>query len=102
MKYSNIKLFDCQSMPSDIRRIFLDKHSRSINDIVVEVDVYGWNDVSSVEEFNELNIDESLITWKKIERGTVYYNVRGREPLGDWFIDNGAEPHEEILVKHWW
>lgn len=101
MKYKNIKLFDCQDMPDDVRKKFFEYHGRS-NDISVEHFIYSENEYCSVKEFDKLNIADDQLIWKEVENGNVSYNVLGTDIISDWLHANGAKLHEDVLVKHWW
>ena len=101
MKYSNIKLFDCQSMPDDVRKKFFEFHQRE-NDIIVEHFVYGENEYCTKKEFEQLNIDEDKLIQKEIEGDDVYYNLLGVDIVSDWLVENGAKIHEDVCIKHWW
>jgi hypothetical protein len=76
-----MKVFDCQKMPADIRRIFFD-YSEAPNDCYLRVCI---ND--SIRDPDDPNPIEQV--W-------------------DWLIANGADPGgedtagEEVLVNHWW
>lgn len=72
--YETLKVFDCQDMPDDIESAFFD-----YTDWVSENDVFI--------EWYTGEYDEEDEDGKKID---------------DWFVANGAQPHEKLIVKRWW
>ena len=100
--FKEMKVFDCQKMPTQVRCEFLDKHRHKAianGNYVLE---YGHDecDVCSVDEFNKL--DQSLIINHEIDGDRVWYHIKGKDIVSDWLLENGANFTEEVLVKHWW
>lgn len=97
MKYKNKKLFDCQDMPENLMKTFFDEQSKG-NDVIVSR--YVHDEMYDIKE-----------KYVKIKDGEILYRdeadpnlviIRGNDPVSDWLLDNGAELHEEVLIKHWW
>ena len=84
MKFVTRKVFDCQDMPEDLRKIFFDMFENG-NDSYV-----NWG------------IQDSI--WD--EGDSHGENVK---LLDKWLVENGASPApaehtagEEVLIKYWW
>lgn len=70
--FNLIKVFDCQEMPNDIKKLFFE----SINSSYTNNCYIHWY-VKYLEEDNFTLIDQ-------------------------WFIEHGASEGEKIIIKHWW
>lgn len=108
-KFELMKVFDCQTMPKDVRKKFFEDSSAG-NDCYVNLDVHesvklveiitknnGW--------FNEDNlspITDGEILYEDIDEGIRRIIQRGDDIVSDWLFDNGAEIGEKVLIKHWW
>ncbi len=73
MMFKMMKVFDCQKMPTDIKKAFFKCSEDLSNDCAAIWDVElcdgmidGYNDVSK------------------------------------WLVENGAEEDERVIVKRWW
>lgn len=90
--FKMMKVFDCQDMPEDIRKIFFD-YSEKGNDVYVD----WWVHSERYFYLEGQDKDPEYIEY-----------VRQKTALDDWFIANGATPGkpdhegEHIIVKHWW
>jgi len=69
------KVFDCTDMPRNVNRIFMDNTDAG-NDVFVEYYV--------CDKDGDINGEG--------EQG----------PLDLWLIENGADPGESVIIKHWW
>lgn len=81
-----MKVFDCQDMPEDIRRVFFDAHEeRNDSYVLWTLETAGINDTDTDKDYDA---DHKLID--------------------QWLIDNGAKPGEPgrsgetVLINHWW
>lgn len=78
--YKMLKVFDCQEMPDDVRVKFFEQCQQS-NDCYV-----GWWPESATYVEDDGSIapnDEHTI-------------------VDAWLLANGADPYEQVLIKHWW
>ena len=75
MKYKVMKVFDCQDMPDDLCREFLEMWDNKSNDSSVE-----WPTANTVYESDD---DPT----KRID---------------DWLLECGAEKYEDVIIKYWW
>tara|TARA_R110000772_G_scaffold123662_2_gene230060 strand:- start:5661 stop:6011 length:351 start_codon:yes stop_codon:yes gene_type:complete len=102
-KYKNFKLFDCQHMPDDIRKIFFkgDKwqHTKGHNDIIVNYYVYAETYDPIKDDYVDVRDGELLYTDDENPNLKI---IRGNDVVSDWLFDNGGELFEEVLIKHWW
>jgi hypothetical protein len=73
--YRVMKVFDCQEMPDDIRKMFFDV-SVALNDSYVE---YLIEDPRWESEWSASYI-----------------------AINNWLIANGAELNEKVIISHWW
>ena len=94
-KMTTAKVFDCQEMPENIRKIFFDRYGRSANDVFVSVWVLEAGKPESEDTGTEI-IGEYMTSLGR------YIKNRGDYPVQDWLFDNGANESEEVLVRHWW
>lgn len=74
-----MKVFDCQDMPDNVRKVFFEENCYS-NDCAI---VYDVEPVSYVDDLGE--------------ESNVYHTV-----VDTWLIANGATENETIVIKHWW
>ena len=114
-----VKLFDCQDMPQNVRdSFFKDSGSPSFrggNDCVVEWMLWGktsgkkvackkpyaMKNIHGMElPYAELTDAEIFDEWG--DDGDRYVIQRGDCIVSDWLKDNGADNHEDVLIKHWW
>ena len=95
-KFKRMKVFDCQDMPEETKKIFFElaRGEHSGNDHYVD-----WCVHSEVFFYEE---------GQKEDPEYCEY-VRQKTLLDDWFIQNGAlaaidDKHEgeHIIVKYWW
>jgi len=84
MKYKKLKVFDCQDMPEDVRKIFFNI-AKSENDSYI-----NWY------------TEETHYDWDGA-------GIKGHEIIDKWLIENGADPRvkparfgEKVLINHWW
>jgi len=83
MKYKVKKVFNCQDMPEDIRKMFFEV-SEAGNDCYVD---YWIGDTQ----------------WEEGDKWGEKYIA-----IDKWLVENGAKPAtekkcgEEVLIKHWW
>lgn len=68
-----MKVFDCQGMPSDVRRSFFNATAGTANDCLVD-----WT-VGDCEDPDE--------------------DIRA---VDAWLVANGAVDLEGVVVSHWW
>ena len=71
-----MKVFDCQDMPEHIRMYYFNDYCSCMS---LGNDCY-------INLYVEMSKDESA-EWNEMMQ---------------WFIDNGAEPDEEVIISHWW
>lgn len=74
--FEMLKVFDCQKFPKNVRKAFFDL-SEAGNDCYV-----SWHVEDDTCE--DYEVDDK------------------RDLINKWLIDNGASPHEEVLINHWW
>ncbi len=84
MKHQVMKVFDCQDMPEDLRRKFMDMWEYGNNSFV------RWTIADSIYDEE----DEGCRDTKEVD---------------DWLITNGATPApgehqsgEEVIILYWW
>ncbi len=83
MNFKIMKVFDCQDMPENIRKVFFD-----VSDV--------GNDC-----YVRYCIGESL--WEDDDDWGIKYTL-----IDNWLIENGAgcssegKSGEEVIIKHWW
>lgn len=68
-----MKVFDCQKMPDETRKVFFDTWDTKSNDTFIECVPGEWIDSGG---------DSKIV--------------------GDWLVANGAEVDECVIVSHWW
>jgi len=78
-KFEMLKVFDCGDMPDKVRQVFFDSCEQG-NDCYV----YWWPAPAEYLEdcVTRLNEDNTIVD--------------------DWLLDNGAVPHEKVLISHSW
>lgn len=70
-----MKVFDCQDMPDSIRTSFFDNATAG-NDCYIRIFVEPYEKLAN--------------------------NVYNYDVVCEWLLKNGAEPWDEVIVKHWW
>ena len=78
-----MKVFNCQDMPEEIKRIFFELNLGTGNDCYVQ-----WNPELHMEAEDEFGIEDEIVKKYKI--------------VQKWLIDNGSAEDEEVLINHWW
>lgn len=79
--YTMMKVFDCQEMPDDVRRVFFEQTQDHGNSCYV-----SWWPTS--QQYQE---DDG--TWQDNEDYTI---------VDGWLRANGAELDEKVVVRHSW
>lgn len=80
-----MQVFDCQSMPDDVRSNFFKNTDHVGNDVYLSVDLTDFKNLSLEEYKEEYAYDGG-------DGGVLYLQ---------WLLDNGATD-DEVLVNHWW
>lgn len=78
-KFEMLKVFDCWDMPDDVRQVFFERCGQG-NDCYV-----GWwpTPAEYLEDcVTQANEDNTIVD--------------------DWLLNNGALPHEKVIVSHSW
>jgi hypothetical protein len=87
------KVFDYLKMPKDVQDAF-DKFCRENGQNgLVSIDVYqecydGTESYIKVKDGEELWREDDMVL------------IRGNDIIGDWLLDNGATPWEEVIVDY--
>ena len=86
-----MKTFDLQELPKFIQERFMEEgyHNCSFT-IYYPCDGY----FKSLEEFKNIE--------NKIDEREGFAYEKGDDKVSDWFLDNGSESCEEILIKIAW
>jgi hypothetical protein len=93
MKYKVMKVFDCQDMPEDVKKIFFEMEEAN-NDCYVDWHVHSERFFYKDGQKEDAEYCEYV--WRK-------------QLVEDWLIVNGALPGksnehegEHVLINHWW
>lgn len=96
------KVYDCQIMPKNIRRLFLEvTGAKGGNDIYI-----GWN----VKAKTKYELDKHRVINQIYKDEEEYIEgYFGEETNGDyikevdeWLLKNAAEGGEHVIIKRWW
>lgn len=113
-KYKTMKVFNCQDMPKDVRKIFFETAGSpsfsGSNDCCVEYYCFlerkpisgPENPYGPSVNFTYSTYNGGEILYDKTERKMRYIIERGDYIVSDWLFDNGAKLWEEVIIKHWW
>lgn len=91
-KFTLIKMFDCEAMPENVKEEFFNQYERD-NGSIVECCVYDY--MYPEKEHPE----GGEIVYRDGYTGHVC--KKGVDILADWLHENGAEIHENVLIKYW-
>lgn len=72
MSFKLMKVFDCQDMPNDIKKIFFELYTDRGNDVYIK---HALGDDNSYEEYKRVD---------------------------GWLIENKATLDENVLINYWW
>jgi hypothetical protein len=78
-----MKVFDCQDMPDDIKKIFFDIMEPRFKALMLGNDCYVDFDID-FEEPESIDESDKLLMIQK------------------WLLENGAELDDTVLINYWW
>ena len=85
MLMEEMKVFDCQEMPDDVRAAFFKLNEGKINDVFVPHQIGYPDDYPDPDPTPD-----------------VAEAMKDAEAVDKWLMEHGAEDEENVLVKHWW
>lgn len=100
-KFKKFKVFDCQDMPSKVKKKFLKDNGEYNNDVVLNYYVNEPCEYATKEEFEKLDKNTMSFVYEN-EDGSFNYEIKGKNIISEWLVENGAKVFEEVLIKHWW
>ena len=96
LEYKIMKVFKITYMPDEARKNIAKKYHGTSNDVFVKWDVFP---IGKYED--ELKENDDIIYKIECPKRNVYF-VRGDDPVSDWLYENGATPHEEVIIEYSW
>jgi len=94
------KVFDYLDMPENVKEAF-DKYNEDemghAKSGLVNIDVYQ-ECYDGTEDY--VKVKDGEVLWTDDEEGSTMLLIRGNDIIGDWLLDNGATPWEEVIINN--
>lgn len=99
-KFKMMKVFKNGSMPTKIRKAFMENVEGRSNDCFVRIGEVGESSLITENELKDY--PDAKPVFHECFGGDKYFYARDIDIVSDWLLDNGVELMEEVLIEHSW